>query len=73
MREHGEAVVGGRFAVKILVKKHVDDETRKKKVAKIQEVSINSLRLEFPEKFTNYIVDKYPGVKVSSSQQCLEL
>ena len=76
LREHGEAVVGGRFAVKLLVKKHVDDETRKKKLAKIEEVSghrsIDSLRLEYPEKFTNDIVDKFPGVKVSSNQQCLE-
>ena len=76
LREQGEAVVGGRFAVKMLVKKHVDDETRKRKVAKIEEVSghksIASLRLEFPEKFTNDIVDKFPGVKVSSNQQCLE-
>ena len=76
LREHGGRVVRGKLSIKLLVKEHTDVEVRKKKVAKIEEVSgyksIDVLRIEFPDKFSEAVVDRFPTVKVSSKEQHLE-
>ena len=70
LREHADSILEDKLSVKQLVKEFTNVEERKKKVAKIEESagfqSIDQLRNNFPEKFTEDIVDKLPVVRPSS-------
>jgi hypothetical protein len=76
LMENGDSILNGKLSIKLLLLEFTKTEERKKKVAKIEEVagyrSIDSLRLDFPEKFTQDILDKLPVVKASSSRPVLE-
>ena len=70
LRENADLILGEKLSVKQLVKEFINLEERKKKEAKIEESagfqSIDSLRNDFPKKFSKEIVDKLPLVRPSS-------
>jgi hypothetical protein len=76
LRENVDSILDGKMSIKLLVKEYTSTEERKKKVAKIEEVSgyqsIVSLRNEYPEKFTDVIVDKLPPLRQTSAKPSVE-
>ena len=77
VRDNADSIVNGSLSVKMLVKEFLTKEERRKKVAKIEEISgfqsIVNLRNTYPEKFSEEIVDKLPPVRSSSDKPYVEV
>ena len=77
VRDNTDSILNGSLSVKMLVKEFLTSEERRKKVAKIEEISgfqsFVNLRNSYPEKFSEEIVDKLPPVRPSSEKAYVEV